>query len=114
MFRPFVVFAGLLGAAGIATAAAASHGGDANLAIAGNFLMIHAAAFLAIAALPRHRMLIGAAAVLAVGVLLFAGDLAVRSRFGNALFPMAAPIGGGGMILGWLGIAAAGLMVRRN
>ena len=114
MFRPFVVIAGLFGAAGVATAAAASHGGDGNLAIAGNFLLFHAPAFLALSALPQHRVLQVAGIVLGIGVLLFTGDLAMRSGLGHALFPMAAPIGGGGMILGWLGVAAAGLLVRRS
>ncbi len=31
----------------------------------------------------------------------------MRSRFGTPLFPLAAPLGGGTMILGWLLVAGA-------
>lgn len=113
MYRPFVILAGLAGAAGVAVSAAASHSGDTNLAIAGNFLLIHAPALLAIASLPRTRLLTGATIVLIAGLALFTGDLAVRALAGRSLFAFAAPLGGGGLILGWLGIAAAGLWPRR-
>ena len=38
---------------------------------------------------------------------MFAGDLVMRAQAGTPLFPMAAPIGGGTMILGWLLVAGA-------
>jgi uncharacterized membrane protein YgdD (TMEM256/DUF423 family) len=50
-----------------------------------------------------------AALVLLVGVTLFSGDIAVRTLLGAKLFPMAAPIGGSTMIIGWLILSAAGL-----
>ena len=113
MYRPLVVLGGLVGAAGVAVSAAASHGADANLTIAGTFLLIHAPAFIGLAALARSRVLTVAALVLAVGLLLFAGDLMVRAWAGHAMFAFAAPLGGGALILGWVGVAIAGLWPRR-
>ena len=46
--------------------------------------------------------------ILLVGVTLFSGDIAARTLWGHRLFPMAAPIGGSTMIIGWLVLAAAG------
>ena len=113
MYRPFLAIAGLLGAAGVATAAAASHGGDTNLAIVANFLLFHAATLIGLSLAPASRFVKIAGYVLLLGLALFCGDLAMRSATGNALFPMAAPIGGGSLILGWLLVAAAALFTRR-
>lgn len=44
------------------------------------------------------------------GTLLFAGDLVMVRFTGIGLFPFAAPAGGWAMMLGWLAIAAGGLM----
>jgi uncharacterized membrane protein YgdD (TMEM256/DUF423 family) len=44
---------------------------------------------------------------------LFAGDLVTRDFTDDRLFAMAAPAGGGLMILGWLGIAVSALFPRR-
>ena len=107
--RLFLALGGLSGAAGVGLSALGSHSGGGNSAIAGSFLVMHAAAFIGIAALPARRLLGTAGIVLAIGLMLFAGDLVARERLGGALFPMAAPIGGGGLILGWLLVAAAAL-----
>ena len=37
------------------------------------------------------------------------GDIAARTLWGMRLFPMAAPIGGSTMIIGWLVLSAAGI-----
>jgi uncharacterized membrane protein YgdD (TMEM256/DUF423 family) len=108
-----VIYAGLAGAAGVALAAAGAHGeGYAALAPPAYFLLMHAAAALAIAALLTRAAHPGgfllAALVLLVGVTLFSGDIAVRTLLGHRLFPMAAPIGGSTMIVGWLILAGAG------
>lgn len=113
MYRPFLALAGLLGAAGIAIAAAASHGRDANLTIVANFLLVHAPALIALSLVPYSRFVAVSGYVLAAGLVIFCGDLAMRSATGNALFPMAAPIGGGTLILGWLLVAASALFTRR-
>ncbi len=108
--------AALQGAAGVSLAAAAAHV-DASplLATASQFLMIHAAAGLALAALasgatrPRP-ILIGAALTLQAGVTLFSADLAARVYLGSKLFPFAAPIGGSLTILAWLALAVWGAL----
>jgi uncharacterized membrane protein YgdD (TMEM256/DUF423 family) len=114
MYRPFLALAGLLGAVGVATAAAASHGGDANLGIVANFLLFHAPALIGLSLVPTSRFVTTAGYLLIGGLAIFCGDLAMRSFTGSALFPMAAPIGGGGLILGWLLVAAAALFTRRT
>jgi len=107
-------YAGLAGAAGVALAASGAHGGGiAALTSAAHFLIMHAAAALGIVAIAarseRPCILLAGAGVLLVGVTLFSGDLAARSFLGDRLFPMAAPIGGTTMILGWLVVVAGGI-----
>jgi uncharacterized membrane protein YgdD (TMEM256/DUF423 family) len=106
--------AALMGAGGVALAAAAAHkdGGDVARTAA-YFLILHAAALLALTActavFSARRALAGAClavgAALAVGTLIFSADLANRAFEGSRLFPMAAPIGGSLMILAWLALA---------
>jgi uncharacterized membrane protein YgdD (TMEM256/DUF423 family) len=97
-----------MGAAGVAAAAGAAHGAGALLASAALLLLVHAAAILALGSIVGH-MPIGLAAIagMAAGSLLFAGDMAVRTWHGTALFPMAAPLGGSSAILAWLVAAVA-------
>lgn len=112
--------AALQGAAGVTLAAAAAHV-DANplLATASQFLMIHACAGLALAALsrtapPLSGWLAAGAFALQAGVTLFSADLAARVYLGGRLFAFAAPIGGGLTILAWLLLAlwAAASFIR--
>jgi uncharacterized membrane protein YgdD (TMEM256/DUF423 family) len=108
-------FAALIGATGVALAAVAAHAGGGGLAETGAlFLILHAAALLGLAALiglMRHDRLRRALTVCGSGLgcaaLLFSADLATRALAGERLFPMAAPIGGTGMILFWLALAAS-------
>ena len=111
--RLLLVAAGVFGALGVAAAARASHAGDDNLGIAANFLLLHAPVLIGLSLLAASRLAAAAGIVIAIGVALFAGDLAMRSFSGNALFAMAAPIGGGAMILGWVLVAATGIWGRR-
>jgi uncharacterized membrane protein YgdD (TMEM256/DUF423 family) len=109
-----VVYAGLAGAAGVALAAAGAHGAAPYaLTPAAQFLIMHAAAALAVAAVATRAVHAGgfllAALVLLIGVTLFSGDIAARTLWGQRLFPMAAPIGGSTMIIGWLILSAAGI-----
>lgn len=116
--RLLIVLAALSGGAGVALSAAAAHAaGGANLDTAARFLLIHAAAVLALAALAGTGLLhpgLGRAAgwALLAGVALFAGDLSLRAWRGAALFPMAAPAGGIVLMLGW-GLAALAALVPR-
>lgn len=102
--RPLVLFlAGLIGAAGVALAAAATHMGGALLGPASAMCLAHAPAMLALFA--AHRLLrpaTGAGLLMGLGTVLFAGDLVLKEFLGASLFPMAAPSGGILMMLGWL------------
>jgi uncharacterized membrane protein YgdD (TMEM256/DUF423 family) len=114
MTRPPLVLAALaalMGGAGVALAAAGVHQDGGEFArTAALFLILHAAAALAVAA---HVRISGSRFILAIGFLmeagatLFAADLAYHAFAGARLFPFAAPIGGSTMILAWILLAAA-------
>jgi len=114
MTRPPLVLAAiaaLMGAAGVALAAASEHAGGGDLGrTAALFLVLHAAAALAIAAHARlapSRVVLAIGFVMEAGASLFAADLAARAFTGARLFPFAAPLGGSTMILSWLALAVA-------
>lgn len=111
--RFLILVAGLCGAAGVALAAAAAHRGGPNTATAATFLVVHAPVFLVIGMTVFNNIMRWAALALLLGVALFVGDLVIRDFADQRLFPMAAPTGGGLMILGWLGIAVSALFPRR-
>jgi uncharacterized membrane protein YgdD (TMEM256/DUF423 family) len=108
-----IALAGLMGAAGIALAAAGAHGTPgAGLDGAAYMLLFHAAAVLGGTALMQQGTLWRplALVVLAgwiVGAALFSGDIALRAFAGHRLFPYAAPSGGMILIATWLGLIAA-------
>ena len=91
-----VIYAGLAGAAGVALAAAGAHGeGYAALTPAAQFLLMHGAAALAVAAIASRAAHPGgfliAALILLIGVSLFSGA-SPRARFGAiACFPWRRP-----------------------
>jgi uncharacterized membrane protein YgdD (TMEM256/DUF423 family) len=120
VLRPAVVLAGLMGAAGVALAAAAAHLPDAaQLATASSMLLFHAAAvigaaLLTVQGLALHPLGLAATYGFIVGCALFAGDLTLRQYTGQRLFPMAAPTGGSTMILSWLALALAAAWPRRK
>jgi uncharacterized membrane protein YgdD (TMEM256/DUF423 family) len=104
--------AALMGAGGVALAAASTHAGGGDLGrTAAEFLVLHAAALLGVAgyargcAAKRSGRLLAAGGALAFGTLLFAADLASRAFAGAKLFPFAAPAGGSLMILAWIALA---------
>ncbi|HZZ62079.1 MAG TPA: DUF423 domain-containing protein [Roseiarcus sp.] len=112
MARPTLVLAALaalMGAAGVALAAAAVHMGGGELAQRGVlFLILHAVAALGIAAHARIKpapALLAAGFVMEAGASLFAAELAYHAFAGARLFPFAAPIGGTTMLLSWLALA---------
>lgn len=117
--RLLIALAGLMGAAGVALAAASAHGADASrLASASAMLLFHASAILATIALLARSLLHGgiglvAAFGFAIGAALFAGDLTLRQYAGHGLFPMAAPTGGTVMIASWLAVTLAAVMARK-
>jgi uncharacterized membrane protein YgdD (TMEM256/DUF423 family) len=114
MTRSPLILAGvaaLMGASGVALAAAGVHASGGELAARGAlFLLIHAAAALAIAAHARiattpRRALIVVGFVLEAGAALFSAELAMRALTGDRIFPYAAPIGGSTMMISWLALA---------
>lgn len=107
--------AGLLGAAGVALAAAASHGGDTHLlGNASLMCLVHAPALLGLFLLSEKRKAaVFAAWLIATGTALFTLDLLSRHLRGDGFFPMAAPGGGMLMIAGWLVLALGMLLPSR-
>ncbi|SFV30538.1 Uncharacterized membrane protein YgdD, TMEM256/DUF423 family [Devosia crocina] len=109
--RVLLAAAGLLGALGVMSAAMASHSMEArNLAAISAMALAHAPVLLALALAGRGRVHMVAGAVLVVGCTLFIGDLAMREWQAVALFPGAAPLGGGALLLGWIVIAISALV----
>jgi uncharacterized membrane protein YgdD (TMEM256/DUF423 family) len=106
------LLAALMGAGGVALAAASTHAGGGDFGrTASEFLILHAAALIGVAAYARSATsaqatwLIIVGGALALGTLLFAGDLSWRAFAGGKLFPFAAPLGGSLMILAWIALA---------
>lgn len=109
--RAILAIAGLVGATGVMAAAAASHGGESrNLGAIAAICLAHGPALLALGLAGRGRAFEWAAIILAVGTIVFAGDLGMREWLGHGAFPGAAPLGGGAMIVGWLAVAVGGLV----
>jgi uncharacterized membrane protein YgdD (TMEM256/DUF423 family) len=112
--------AALLGAAGVALAAAGVHESGGELAERGAlFLLLHAAAALAIAAHARvaiasARALVVVGFVMEAGAALFSAELAMRAFTGERIFPFAAPIGGTTMMLSWVALAVVFATVSRR
>ena len=110
--------AALMGAAGVALAAASAHQPDASrLGSASSMLLFHASAVIGAALLTAHGLAqrqLGLAASFGfvLGGALFAGDLVTRQYAGHGLFTMAAPTGGTLLILSWLVLAIAALVSR--
>ncbi len=116
-FTPIAIaVAGILGASGIAAAAAASHLGDAR--ILGSLALIaltQAPAVLALALFAGAGRLMRLATILiGLGALVFSADLAALHLMGASPLPMAAPVGGSAMILGWLVLIPAAFVTRRG
>lgn len=110
---PALLFAaGISGALGVALSAVAAHAGGPNLGTASSLLLVHAPALLALS-LVNMRLPTLAGYGLALGLLLFCGDLVMRDLMGQKLFPMAAPAGGIVLIVAWLTVAISALPARR-
>lgn len=118
--RILLALAGVIGAVGVAAAAAAAHvAGGERLVTAAHFLLFHAAALAGLCALTlqlargRIAVQVGASAI-ALGVVLFSGDLAARALMDVKLLGGSAPVGGFTMMAGWLMVAAGGAVARRR
>ena len=120
-FRVLACLAGLMGAIGMALAAAAAHQADAaaRLGPASTMLLFHACAILGTIALAgssviNQRLGLIAASAFVLGTALFSGDLTMRHYSGRALFSMAAPTGGTLLIMAWLILALAAIWPVRK
>ena len=101
--RILIAVAGAMGASGVALAAWAAHrSGGETLMTAALFLLLHATPVAAIALAGRCRGFMLAASALAVGAILFSGDIALLSTLNVKPWALAAPTGGIAMIIGWL------------
>jgi uncharacterized membrane protein YgdD (TMEM256/DUF423 family) len=115
-----IALAGLMGAAGVALAAAGAHGKPgAGLDSAGYLLLIHAVAVIAATLAVRSGLVarpLGAIAIwgFVIGASLFAADVAARAWLGSRLFPFTAPAGGLIQIASWLTLAAAALVAVKG
>lgn len=117
--RAHLLIACLFGASGVSLWAYATHAGQPSAAIAAQMLLIHSAAIVALTAarmigLLHERVAMFLVSGLAFGVILFAGDLAMRAIFNSRLFPMASPLGGVVMIASWLGLAITPFLTKRG
>ena len=116
MALSLVLIAGLMGAAGIALAAAAAHAkSGTGLDSAGYLLLFHAIAVVSGVALLQQGLLLrslmlGVLAGWVLGSALFAADIALRAFVGHRLFAMAAPTGGTILILAWIALAASAVL----
>ena len=115
MIKPFAIaLAGILGASGVAAAAAASHAGAQLMQSYSLIALTHAPALLVLALIALPRVFTVALLTLSAGTILFCADIAVRYGFGHALFPMSAPIGGMLMIAGWLILGFGAIAIARR
>jgi uncharacterized membrane protein YgdD (TMEM256/DUF423 family) len=111
--KALIILAGLMGAAGVALAAASAHAASAvKLDSAGYLLLFHASAVIAGTAVLDRGLVARPFAIVALagfvlGSSLFAGDMALRAFAGQKLFLMAAPTGGVILIASWLALALA-------
>lgn len=108
----YLVLAAMFGASGVALLAVGSHAAPGNATVAGQMLLFHAPALIAITAArdAGHVHVLAsrlAIALLAIGVGVFSADLVLRGLGIGRLFAMAAPLGGSLTIIGWLALAAA-------
>ena len=118
--RALIALGGVAGGLGVALSAAASHGaGGGTLDISARFLLAHAPALIGIGlaagtGLAHGTLARAAGALLALGLALFSGDLALRGFRGAALFPMAAPAGGIVLMTGWAFVVVAAVTRGRR
>ena len=113
--RLTIMAAGLIGAIGVMSAAAASHAGESrNLSAIAAICLAHGPVLLALGLASHGRVFNVSTLLMVFGTVVFAADLGVREWLGHGLFPGAAPIGGVAMIAGWLALVLAGAVSARK
>ena len=118
--KALIALGALSGLAAVALSAAAAHRTpDGSLETAARFLLFHAPTLIGAAVLTGTGLAHPGAGrasgfALALGLALFAGDLALRGIRHAPLFPMAAPAGGIILMLGWALLLLAALLPVRT
>lgn len=122
VLRVWLSFAGVNGAIAVAAGAYASHGLTDGTAIhlfrtAGEYQLWHALALVGVTALAAQSirpppLLALAAWGFLVGLLLFCGSLYAMALTGDARLAQVTPLGGSAFLVGWTGLAAAGVFWR--
>lgn len=112
--RAFLAAGGVVGALGVASAAAAAHQGGAFTQTISTMLLAHAPVFVALGLSSyTNRLARIAGLIMLAGLAVFTLDLWVRDMGMARLFPLAAPIGGTAIIAGWLALALSALIKRQ-
>ena len=109
-------FAGIWGMAGGIPLALGSHPpAEGLLAMAGQFLLFHAPAVMAVASQRRFGGVYKRAAIalLLAGSCIFSGEMVVHT-YTHSQVPLMAPIGGGMTILGWLCAAIGAIRTQKT
>jgi uncharacterized membrane protein YgdD (TMEM256/DUF423 family) len=115
--RLYLLISALFGVLGISALSHGAHVSGSMMTTAGEMLMLHAPVLMAAAMgrklgfLSAREAQIGLAAI-ALGVVVFGADLALRSTAGFRLFPMATPLGGAIAVIGWMALGLAALRGR--
>jgi uncharacterized membrane protein YgdD (TMEM256/DUF423 family) len=113
--RLAIAAAGVLGAVGVLAAAGATHLGDTR--VLGSLSLIalsQAPAVLVLALIAgRHWSTRIATLLIGAGALVFSADLTALHLMGASPLPIAAPLGGTAMILGWLTLIPAAFLGKR-
>jgi uncharacterized membrane protein YgdD (TMEM256/DUF423 family) len=112
--RLWIAIAGLAGFLGVALGASARHatlaGDPEHLEIAGRYLLFHAPAILGLGLLAERRpsrVLTAAGAAFTIGLVLFAGGLAVNAFSGSTAVIAVVPFGGVALMIGWAALAVS-------
>jgi uncharacterized membrane protein YgdD (TMEM256/DUF423 family) len=113
--RLTIFVAGILGAAGVASAAGAAHTGDPQiLGALALVAMTQAPALLALGLHAGRSLTRIAVGLIGLGALLFSADLAAVHFLGASPMRFLAPVGGTLLIAGWIVIAVCALIPRRS
>ncbi len=105
-----MALAGLSGALAVAAGAFGAHGAEGKAAewlrTGATYQLVHAGAAVAVAGVPRGR---GAALLMLLGALVFSGTLYAMAFGAPRWLGAITPLGGVGMIAGWLLLALVSL-----
>lgn len=124
--RTFLILAGIFGATGVIAGAYASHGLAAMVeprlveifATAARYQLVHAVALLALAMVSTFKFFrtwsVVAGLAFTFGIAVFSGSLYLRVLLDIPSLGAVTPIGGLGLILGWVALIVAGWRASIN